>query len=137
MEEIIRAHGHENVTATHESTFELTSDKWLTPSGDCILAVAADRVPSEFDPAFVDICRDHRTTITATLEAGGQKQVITGRGHPDLTFDSDRSMVGRTSEYVDDRTVLVGADAAAAALDQAFVMALADGADLQCRLRIE
>jgi hypothetical protein len=137
MEERVRATGHENVSAEHASTFELTSDDWLTPAGDCILGVEADRVPADFDDDFVAACRSHDAAVTATLRVDGHEQVIEGRGHPDLTFESDRSLVGRTSDYVDDRTVLVGADAAAADLDRDVVAALTDGAALECVLRVE
>ena len=99
--ETVAARGHEHVAATHASTFEVTTDDWLTPAGDCIVGVEADRAP------------------------------------PDLTFASDRSLVVRTSDYVDDRTVAVGADAAAADLDRSLVRALADGAALTVRLRVE
>jgi len=136
MEELVRARGHEHVRAEHASTWELTSDDWLTPAGDCILGVEADRVPADFDAAFVEACRDHDATIEATLRADGHEQVIAGSGHPDLTFENDRSLVGRTSDYVDDRTVMVGADAAAADVDRAIVDALAGGADLECVLRV-
>ena len=54
-----------------------------------------------------------------------------------LTFEDERSLVARTSDYVDDRTVMVGADAAAADLDRDLVAALADGAALTLTLRIE
>jgi hypothetical protein len=137
MEQVVRAGGHENVTAEHGSTFEVTSDDWLTPAGDCILAVEADAVPADFDESFVAACRSPEATITATLRAGGHEQVVEGRGHPDLTLDGDRSLVARTSSYVDDRTVMVEADATAAALDRELVAALADGADFECILRVE
>lgn len=137
MDQHVAARGHENVTAEHTSTFELTSDDWLTPAGDCILAVEADAVPADFDPAFVEACQSHDATITATLRAGGHEETIEGRGHPDLTFQNDRSMVGRTSDYVDDRTIMVGADTAAADIDRDLVAALAEGADLECTLTVE
>jgi len=137
MEQVVRAGGHENVTAEHGSTFEVTSDDWLTPAGDCILAVEADAVPADFDESFVAACRSPEATITATLRAGGHEQAVEGRGHPDLTFHDDRSLVARTSSYVDDRTVMVEADATAAALDRELVAALADGADFECILRVE
>jgi len=136
MKEVVRARGHENVSAAHASTFEVTSDDYLTPAGDCILGVEADRVPTDFDPSFVDTCRSHDATITATIEADGHTATVEGRGHPDLSFENDRSIVGRTSDYVDDRTVVVGADAAAADLDRDLVAALADGADLEVVLRV-
>jgi hypothetical protein len=137
MERRVRANGHENVSAEHASTFELTSDDWLTPAGDCILAVEADTVPADLDAAFVEACQSHEATITATLRAEGHEATIEGRGHPDLSFENDRSMVGRTSDYVDDRTIMVGADKAAADIDRDLVAALAEGADLECVLRVD
>ena len=69
MEEVIHARGHEHVAAEHASTFEVTTDDYLTPAGDCILAIEADRAPADFDPAFVEACRDAAATITMTIEA--------------------------------------------------------------------
>jgi hypothetical protein len=137
MLETIHAQGHEHVSAGHASTFEVTTDDWLTSAGDCIVGVAADCAPAEFDEEFVAACRDADATITVELEAGGYRETVTGRGHPALTFGSDRSLVGRTSEYVDDRTVLVGADKAAGDFDRGLVAALAEGADLTVTLRVE
>ena len=136
MEEVVHAHGHEHVAAEHASTFELTSDDYLTPAGDCILGIEADRTPADFDREFVTACQSHEATIVATVEAAGHTERIEGRGHPDLVFGNDRSLVGRTSDYVDDRTVMVGADAAAADLDRALVAAMAEGADLTLTLRV-
>jgi len=137
MQETIRASGHDNVTAAHASTFEVTTDDFLTPAGDCILGVEADRAPADFDPAFVEACQDADATITATFEAGGHAATVTGRGHPDLSFESDRSAVGRTSDYVDERTIMVDAEFAAEGFDRDLVDALADGADLTVTLTVE
>ncbi|EMA53413.1 MULTISPECIES: DUF371 domain-containing protein [Halococcus] len=137
MKEVVHARGHEHVTAQHASTLELTSDDYLTPAGDCIIGIEADRTPADFDQEFVAACRDADATITATFEAGDHTQTVRGRGHPELEFTNDRSLVCRTSEYVDDRTVMVDADAAAADLDRNLVAALADGADLQATFRVE
>ncbi|MFB6202084.1 MAG: DUF371 domain-containing protein [Halorhabdus sp.] len=137
MDERIRATGHEHVTAGHESTLELTSDDYLTPAGDCIVGIEADRVPAEFDVAFVEACQDYATTITATLSTSEHEVEITGRGHPELSFDSGRSLVIRTSEYVDDRTVMIDADTAAADLDRDLVDALAAGASVTMGLAVE
>jgi hypothetical protein len=136
VHERIHAEGHENVAATHASTFEVTTDDYLTPAGDCILAIGADRAPSDFDPGFVSACRDADARIEAVIRAGSHEATVTGWGHPDLAFGSDRSMVVRTSEYVDDRTVMVGADAAATDLDRGLVDALASGAELVLELTV-
>ena len=134
--ERVRATGHENVSATHESTFELTTDDFLTPAGDCILGIEADRPPADFDPAFVAACRDEAASIEAVFQVGDHTMTVTGRGHPELTFENERSMVGRTSTYVDDRTIMVGAEAAAADFDRELVEALSEGAAVEMDLQV-
>lgn len=136
IEEVVRARGHENVQATHASTFEVTTDDWLTPAGDCIVGVAADRAPSSFDPAFREACRAPDADVRITLRADGHEATVHASGHPDLTFESDRSAVVRTSSYVDDRTVAVDAGAAAGDLDRDLVAALSAGAELTVRVTV-
>ncbi len=137
LEEVIHARGHEHVRAEHASTFEVTTDDYLTPAGDCILAIEADRAPADFDPAFVAACQDAEATITFTIEADGHETVVEGRGDPDLEFTNDRSAVGRTSDYVDDRTIVVDAAFAAEGFDRDLVAALADGAEATVTLTVE
>ena len=142
MEETVTACGHGNVTARHASTFEVTTDDYLTEAGDCILGIEADRAPGDFDSAFVEACRDADATITATIEVRDDSgathtETVAGRGHPSLTFEDDRSLVGRTSDYVDGRTVMVGADKSAGDLDRGLVEALAGGARLTVTLSVE
>ncbi|WP_135663229.1 DUF371 domain-containing protein [Halorhabdus rudnickae] len=137
MDERIRARGDDNVTATHQSTLELTSDDYLTPAGDCIVGIEADRVPADFDPGFVEACQDRDSQITATLSTDSHQFEIIGRGHPDLTFENDRSLVLRTSDYVDDRTVMIDADAAAADVDRDLIEALSAGESVTMTLAVE
>ena len=137
MEEVIRARGHENVRAEHSSTFEVTTDDYLTPAGDCILAIEADRAPADFDPDFIEACRDESATITMTIEADGHEVAVEGRGDPDLEYTNERSAVGRTSEYVDDRTVMLEAEFAAEGFDRELVDALAGGAEATVTFTVE
>lgn len=137
MTERVQARGHEHVTAAHASTFEVTTDDYLTPAGDCILGIEADSSPADFADSFVAACQDSGATITVILEADGYSETIIGRGDPALTFGSDRSMVGRTSTYVDDRTIVVDADTAAKDIDGDLVEALADGASLTTTIEVD
>lgn len=137
ISEVVHARGHENVRATHASTFEITTDDFLTPAGDCIIGIDADRAPTDFDPAFVTACRRTETTIIATLRIDDHEQAIRGRGNPGLSFESDRSLVCRTSDYVDNRTVMVGADHAAGDLKRNLVDALTRGGRLELELELE
>ena len=137
MQEVVQARGHEHVSAEHASTFELTSDDYLTPAGDCILGIEADRVPADFDAEFVAACQSHDAIIVVTLDVGEHTERIEGRGHPDLSFENERSAVGRTSDYVDDRTIVVGADKAAGDLDRDLVDALAAGEPVTMTLSVD
>lgn len=137
LTQTITAHGHENVTGEHASTLEVTSDDFLTPAGDCILGIEADTVPAEFDPEFVAACQDGDVRITVELDAGGYTERFVAQGHPDLTFESDRSAVVRTSDYVDDRTIAVRSETAAGDVDRNLVDALASGAPLDVTLTVE
>ena len=131
------ASGHEHVRARHASTFEVTTEESLTPAGDCILAVGADLAPADFDQEFVAACRDEGARISMTIAVDGESTTIVGRGDPALTFASERSAVGRTSTYVDDRTIMLEADAAAADVDRSIVDALASGADVAIGIRVD
>lgn len=137
MKELIRARGHDNVAATHESTLEVTTDEYLTPTGDCIIGIEADRAPADFDPDFVSACRRPTARISLTVRGGGTEQTIEARGHSELTFESERSAVLRTSDYVDDRTVAVRADGAACDLSRTLIEDLRAGADIEFELRVD
>ncbi len=137
LEERIHARGHEHVSAEHASTFEITTDDYLTPAGDCILAIGADRAPADFDREFVAACQDAEATITVTIEADGHRDSVTGRGDPELECTNERSAVGRTSEYVDDRTIVNEAAFAAEGFDRDLIDALADGAEATVTITVE
>lgn len=137
MKEVVNAEGHDHVTARHRSTLEVTTDAHLTRAGDCIIGVAADRAPADFGRSFVEACRSASASIEAIVEVDGAIASIRGRGDPDLTFGSDRSAVIRTSTFVDDRTVMVEASAAAGDLDRRLVERLRDGADLILRMTVD
>lgn len=134
--ETIHACGHENVAGTHASTLELTTDDWLTPAGDCIVGVDASAAPADFAAAFTKACQNETATIEARLSAGDQTECIVGAGHPALEFTNERSLVIRTSDYVDDRTVMIEADKAAGDLDRSLVEAISSGADVTLELTV-
>lgn len=134
--EYLHAHGHEHVRATHASTVEITRDDWLTPAGDCIVGIEADRAPADFAPSFVRTARSSAARIVLDVVTPTARDRIVGRGDPALTFDSGRCLVARTSGHVDDRTVLVRADRAAADLDRQLVTALREGAPMTVRIGV-
>lgn len=135
MECAIAASGHENIRATHATTLELTTEGWLTPAGDCIIGVGASHACATLPTKMRSLARSAAAQIGLELSVATVATVtVTGRGDPDLRWSDRTSMVVRTSTYVDDRTLMVGADHAAADLPRELIDVLATGAPLSARL---
>jgi len=122
--EELTAHGHLEIRATHPTTLEVTRDRSVTPRGDCIVAVNASKSTANLSEEFKDTARNPRTRITMTLQVEGAVEVIRGHGHPNLTFTHPTDIVVRKSTYVCPRTLMVGADRAAADLRRETVSKL-------------
>ncbi len=131
-----QANGHKNIQGTHESTFEITTDDYLTPAGDCIIGIDATVAPCDLPDEFKRDCQRQDRRIAVTLSVDSFESVIHGYGHPDLTFASDRSFVFRTSSYIDDRTVMIRADKAAADINREFIQSLSADNPLTVELRV-
>ena len=130
------AYGNLNISAKHPSTLEITKDSYLTPSGDCIVGISSNRSPCDFSSDFITACQNEDSEIIAKLTIGPHTQFISGRGHPDLTFKNAHSAVIRTSDYVDDRTIMVHSDTAAKNIDRTIIGILQNGHQLSISLPV-
>jgi len=126
MIEIINAFGHHNVRATHRTTFEVTKEEHLTPRGDCIVGVKADKSLIDLPDEFKEIMQSKDTKLEIILRAGDLEEKINAHGHRDLTFTHPTDMVVRKSDFVCGRTLAVGADKAAIDLSREIVEKLKD-----------
>ena len=124
FEETITAHGHPNLLATHRSTLELTKDSTLTREGDCIIAVGANKGARDLSSKLKRLLIMENPSVSLTLEANGLRDVVSGRGHPELNFQNSECMVFRKSNYVCGRTVMIQADKAAADINRDLVRLL-------------
>jgi len=118
---VIFACGHENIQATHKTTFEITKEQTLTKRGDCIIAVGATKGAADLPPSFKEATRKRGAQITITIEAGELKEIIRARGSPRLLFTHPTDLVARKSDYVCSRTVAIRANKAASDLSRKIV----------------
>ncbi len=130
------AWGHENVRATHRSTFEVTRDDYLTPRGDCIIGIKSPIAAAHLPEWFKEAARSEESIIVAVLCAGGVCDAVAGRGSEGLTFTDERRMVFRRSTYVSGDTVMIRASRAAAQLRRDLVDALKRGERLTVMLTV-
>ena len=124
--EVIIAHGHKNVRASHKTTFEVTREDRLTARGDCIIAVKADKSVADLSREFKELARRREAEITIMIEAEGEREEVKAKGDPRLTFTHPEDIVVRKSSYVCGRTLAVKADKAARDLSRRLVEKLRD-----------
>jgi hypothetical protein len=122
--EVILAHGHENVRATHRTTLEITKEPHLSAEGSCIIAVSANKALADLGSEFRNLMRQSNAELTVLLEAGKTFDFLRARGSIRLTMRHPTDMVIRKSDYACDRTLAVGADKAACDLSRDFVAKL-------------
>ena len=104
--------GHENVRATHKSTLEFTKEDFLTPRGDCILCIKANKGINDLSEEFKKGLKSGKK-LTIKIMVDGIEDELIAWGDERLILDHATSMVVRKSEYIDSRTLAVRADKAA------------------------
>ncbi|MFX0044689.1 MAG: DUF371 domain-containing protein [Candidatus Hermodarchaeota archaeon] len=130
-----RAYGHANVTGSHQTTVEITSESTLTPRGTCIVGIRADKTLRSFDSQVKELARSPNTRIVLRLDVEGLVEEIEGRGGPGLTYSDSISMVARKSTFVCGRTLMIHADKAASDLNRSLIERLKQPeATIDCEL---
>lgn len=125
--EKIVARGHENIRATHRTTLEITKERELTPRGDCIVGVSADKSISELNEEIkAYLRRGYPAKITLELPDHSLEETLIGYGHSGMGFNHKTDIVIRKSRFICDRTLLIRANKAAADLSRDFVEMLKD-----------
>ncbi|RDD52684.1 DUF371 domain-containing protein [Nanoarchaeota archaeon NZ13-N] len=120
MKFIIKAKGHRLISSTHETTFEVTKDNYLTEKGTCIIGISAEYSAREFPDWLKEyLIEGNKVIIEIVVE--GLRDLVIGYGSKDLRFRDDRSFVIRKSRYIDDRTVVINANKAAKDIDRRII----------------
>ena len=120
LREVIHCRGHENVKATHKSTLEFTKEDYLTPRGDCILCIEADKGINDLSEEFKAALKAGKKLLIR-IRVGELVDEVLAEGSPSLILDHDYSMVIRKSTYIDGRTLAVRANKAAKDVDRRIV----------------
>jgi hypothetical protein len=124
VKELIVAFGHENIQAIHPTTLMFTKEKQLSNTGDCIVAVAANKALADLTQTFKDNLRKPKTKLSIIIEAGGICEQINASGSPKLVLTHSTDIVIRKSNYVSDRTLAIDADKSSNQLSRELIAKL-------------
>ena len=130
----IRAKGHENVLSLHKSTFEITKDKDLSLSGDCIIGLDIDKSMEDFPKEFKEKLANDDTKIIIELKTPNASDKIEGYGHRDLTLSHPTDIVCRKSTFVCSRTLMIKSNKAAIDLNRDLITDLANGESMEVNI---
>lgn len=117
----IKTKGHENVSSMHKSTFEITTDKEIGPTADCIIGVDSDLAIDDFSSEFKEKIANRKTEIHVILDTENGHDEIIGYGHEKLTLTHPTDIVCRTSDYTCNRTLMIKANKAAKDLSRDLI----------------
>ncbi len=124
----IVARGHRNIRATHRSTFEITREDMLTPRGDCIVAVSANKALKDLDPALRNKIRSG-WAVAVLISVGGLWDIAIGHGDPRLDLEDPVRIVVRKSMYISTNTLMIRSDKAASDLRRDLIDLLRRGGE--------
>jgi hypothetical protein len=119
--EVIWARGHRNIQAIHPTTLMFTKDDHLSATGDCIVAVAADKAATDLSLEFKAALKHLNAQLTITIEVDNLKEKIRANGSPDLQLTHSADLVVRKSSFKCSRTLAIQADKASKDLPRDFV----------------
>ncbi|WP_054857609.1 DUF371 domain-containing protein [Vulcanisaeta sp. JCM 16159] len=117
----IRAWGHVNVRARHRTTIEVTKDDYLTPRGDCIIGIKANKGLLDISPELKEVIRKDGSIVIAIFVVDDYFDYVIGMGSSRLTLSNGSKLIIRRSGYVDDATLMIRANKAAIDLDRRLI----------------
>jgi len=134
--EVVRCHGHPNITGKHRSTFEITKEEELTPKGTCILGTAADRGAADLSQEFKQMLADDRAELTTVLTVDGVSFTIKSQGSSLITLNHPTDLVWRRSSYVCGRTIGIYSDHVAETIPREITDALKTGSIMEVKMTV-
>jgi hypothetical protein len=98
-----------------------TKEKYLSKTGDCIIAVAADKAVADLSQKFKEKLKKPNAKLTIKIEADGLTQQINASGSPKLVLTNPTDVVIRKSDYISNRTLAIRADKSSNDLSREFI----------------
>lgn len=119
-------YGHPNIRSLHAKTIEITKDEHLTPRGDCIIGVKANKACADLDQSLKHRLRSNSSVVKIEIIVGDESFLISGRGDERLSMLNAHDIVVRKTNFVCPRTMSVLCNKASSDMPRKLVKMLQD-----------
>lgn len=121
-EEII-AYGHPNIVATNESMIKLTKSE--EPEDDSVIGVKANKTCVDLRDNFKEQLKNGKK-VKITLNVDGIEEEFSAYGSPALKLTSNKELIIRKSDIIDEKTLAIMADKSAREINREIIKKLND-----------
>jgi hypothetical protein len=126
IQDEVTFYGHPNIRSLHAKTIEITKDEHLTPRGDCIVGVKANKACADLDESFKHRLKSNSSIVRMEIMVRDESFLILGMGDERLSMLNVHDIVIRKTSFVCPRTMSVLCDKASSDLPRKLVNMLQD-----------
>jgi hypothetical protein len=126
VQDQVTFYGHPNIRSLHARTIEITKDEHLTPRGDCIIGVKANKACADLDQSLKHRLRSNSSVVKIEIIVGDESFLISGRGDERLSMLNAHDIVVRKTNFVCPRTMSVLCNKASSDMPRKLVRMLQD-----------
>lgn len=124
VQDEVTFYGHPNVRSLHSKSIELTKDGYLTPKGDCIIGIKANKACTDLEESIRRGLKSNSVIVKIEVIVEDESFIIKGRGDDRLTMLNPHDIVIRRTNFVCPRTMSVMCDKASSDMPRELVRLL-------------
>jgi len=124
VQDEVTFYGHPNVRSLHPKSIEITTDGYLTPRGDCIIGIRANKGCANLSESIRRGLKSASAIVKIEIMTGNESLVIKGRGDERLSMLNPQDIVLRRTNFVCPRTMSILCDKASSDVPREIVRLL-------------
>ena len=126
VQDEVTFYGHPNVRSLHTKTIEITKDEHLTPRGDCIIGVRANKACADLNESLKNRLKSNSVVVKTEIIVENESFLITGMGDNRLSLLNLHDIVIRRTKFACPRTMSVLCNKASSEVPRKMVEKLQD-----------
>jgi uncharacterized protein len=124
VQDEVTFYGHPNVRSLHSKSIEITKGAYLTPKGDCIIGIKANKACTDLEESIRRGLKSSSAIVKIEVIVEDESFNIKGRGDERLTMLNPHDIVIRRTNFVCPRTMSVLCDKASSDMPRELVRLL-------------